>query len=273
MIFAAKKVGGRRLRHLKIIPSSCIRLLYRRETFNGAPLWKSHARPPQHHNHNYGGHRESVIAELNACALQEESDEEVVAYRNPTSRWRSPSPADRPRSRSASPETKVRFSEDQYVDADATGPRVYSEKISPEEKSLFWDQRTRMMRRRKVIPKDFKSDSKSRTQMFRRSLLAGKKALADAYQLERVIEHDLDGLFTKVEIRSREDLPKSALKSSGTYLDGSGLPCCYEISHQRKASRPLPIVLTNGKAILHQLSGELSPRGRRRKSDRPCDDR
>ena len=94
--------------------------------------------------------------------------------------------------------------------------------------------------------------------MLRRSLVDRRKGLADAYQLERVIEHDLDGLFAKVEIGSREDLPKSALKEPGSYLDGSGLPCCYDISHQRRASKPLPIVLTNGKAILHQLSGEQS---------------
>ena len=56
---------------------------------------------------------------------------------------------------------------------------------------------------------DFKSDSESVPQILRRSLVDRRKGIADAYHLERVVEHDLAGLFTKVEIGPRVIYPKA----------------------------------------------------------------
>ena len=51
------------------------------------------------------------------------------------------------------------------------------------------------------------------------------------------------------------------MKEPGPRSDSSGLPFYYEFSYQRKASKPLPLILTNGKAILHQLLVEQFPGG------------
>ena len=143
--------------------------------------------------------------------LRVDSDEECVEYA-PRGRWRSPSPIGSPRNRGR--QTEVRFNvPDESVEEESSRPRILSEKISPLEKSLFWD---RVYHHEvKTWPKEFSPGP----EWIRQSIVMNIKARDNARMLEGVVSHLMDESMYKITFQKRDRPKKGALKGTKEYLE------------------------------------------------------